>query len=227
MIHTSLTNTSHLSLDMVISVKSRAPSRNQSLPQQVLNLDLFNQAMVFEKTRSLSHNHLTQIALVNHSYNYLSKTFLNLQRYGTLMRKARIITIYRDGARERISHTFPYSKLHLSHQSLSFTPFFRSRMSRYADRVAIKRNSSLNLDPIVIDAFDNSDLLVVYDLTLVGRVLNTDLQAHRVRALLALMPQAWQLEVRVHGVEAGRGKFHFRFNRRRISSCTREETLLL
>ncbi|KAL0729660.1 hypothetical protein Bca4012_025753 [Brassica carinata] len=50
------------------------------------------------------------------------------------------------------------------------------------------------MEPIVIDAFENSDLLAAYDLTLVGTVLNADLQAHRVKALLALMPQAWQLE---------------------------------
>ncbi|KAF8086616.1 hypothetical protein N665_0619s0010 [Sinapis alba] len=87
-----------------------------------------------------------------------------------------------------------------------------TNMARQFDRPVPKRNSALNLDLIVIDAFDNSDLLAAYDLTLVGRVLNPDLQAHRVKALLTLMPQAWQLEGRVQGVEVGRGKFHFRFN---------------
>ncbi|KAF2602516.1 hypothetical protein F2Q70_00026605 [Brassica cretica] len=63
-------------------------------------------------------------------------------------------------------------------------------MSRHFERAVPKRNFALNLEPIVIDPFDNSDLLAAYDLTLVGRVFNNNLQAHRVKALLALMPQA-------------------------------------
>lgn len=38
------------------------------------------------------------------------------------------------------------------------------------------------------------------------------MQAHRVRALLALMPQAWQLEGCVNEVEASTGNFYFHFN---------------
>ncbi|XP_022565028.1 uncharacterized protein At4g02000-like [Brassica napus] len=102
---------------------------------------------------------------------------------------------------------FPY----LAPQVLS-AQYLPAKISHNFERAVTKRNSGLNLEPIFIDAFDNSDLLAAYDLTLVGRVLNTDLQAHRVKALLALMPQAWQLEGRVQGVEVGRGKFHFRFN---------------
>ncbi|KAF8045991.1 hypothetical protein N665_4145s0002 [Sinapis alba] len=114
--------------------------------------------------------------------------------------------IIKQRTRKAFSHLLSHSLL------TSPLPHFHSSMSRHFERSMPKRNSALNLDPIVIDAFDNSDLLAAYDLTLVGRVLNTDLQAHRVKALLALMPQAWQLEGRVQGVEVGRGKFHFRFN---------------
>ncbi|ESQ31063.1 hypothetical protein EUTSA_v10012224mg [Eutrema salsugineum] len=84
-------------------------------------------------------------------------------------------------------------------------------MSRKSDLISAKGKSSLQLDPIVIPAFDNSDLLASYKLTLVGRVLNSEMQAHRVRALIALMPQAWNLEGRVQGVDLERGRFHFRF----------------
>ncbi|ESQ34441.1 hypothetical protein EUTSA_v10009587mg [Eutrema salsugineum] len=84
-------------------------------------------------------------------------------------------------------------------------------MAKQSDLISARGKSSLKLDPIVIPPFDNSDLVASYDLTLMGRVLNPEMQAHRVRALIALMPQAWNLEGRVQGMDLGRGKFQFRF----------------
>ncbi|KAL0692066.1 hypothetical protein Bca4012_059246 [Brassica carinata] len=162
-------------------------------------------AFILQSFLESSRNPTTQSTPYNLCVISAMECFNQSQKSAVIMGITTQSTIKR-GALEIISHYLLRSKFLSSYQ------ISETKMPRHFERAAPKRNSALNLDPIVIDAFDNSDLLAAYDLTLVGRVLNSNLQAHRVKALLALMPQAWQLEGRVQGIEVGRGKFHFRFD---------------
>lgn len=195
------------SLELVMegSIENRDFQGKQSIIDPSFMLSRIRKdALAEDKIINLS-NLLAKITPPHH-HLHVSREISQSQRYGELMTSRYFRTIKGSTKEKRVSHPIFHLKLLSSYQQIP------AKMSRNFERAAPKRNSALNLEPIVIDPFDNSDLLAAYDLTLVGRVLNTDLQAHRVKALLALMPQAWNLEGRVQGNEVGRGKFHFRFN---------------
>ncbi|VVB02879.1 unnamed protein product [Arabis nemorensis] len=68
-----------------------------------------------------------------------------------------------------------------------------------------KRSKPLQLPPV-----DQEMIRKKFDKTLVGRVLNLEVQESRVKALIGCLPTVWKCEGRVQGIEMGRGKFHFR-----------------
>ncbi|KAL0733780.1 hypothetical protein Bca4012_009990 [Brassica carinata] len=198
-------NKSYLDLVKERRSKIRALLWKQRLLDPIVRETDLNQKIFRERNRGTIH--IIAQSMLDILYNeHLMELHNQSQRFVELMWISIETTIKRRALILHYHHTPSRLKISPLNQSSA------TRMSRHFERTVPKRNSALNLEPIVIDAFDNSDLLAAYDLTLVGRVLNTNLQAHRVKALLALMPQAWQLEGRVQGVEVGRGKFHFRFN---------------
>ncbi|VVA94183.1 unnamed protein product [Arabis nemorensis] len=67
-----------------------------------------------------------------------------------------------------------------------------------------KRSKPLQLLPV-----NNTQILQRFENTLVGRVLNLEVQENRVKALIGFLPTIWKCEGRVQGVEMGRGRFHF------------------
>lgn len=83
----------------------------------------------------------------------------------------------------------------------------------YFGKLVAPREERRRLEPIKMPTYDTSAILKQFELTLAGRVLNLEAQAHRVKALLAFIPTIWKCETRVHGLDLGRGRFHFRFQK--------------
>lgn len=182
--------------------KNRDFFETKIMPRPIKMIASIKEKNSLERSITLYRNHIAYSTISSHHHHqYSMKIFLQLRRFRELTAPKESTPIYLKTGEIQEHHNLPQNNCYLSKQ------ISNPNMSRYADRAVSKRNFSLNLEPIVIDAFDNSDLFAAYDLTLVGRVLNTDLQAHRVRALISLMPQAWQLEGRIQGGEVGRGKF--------------------
>lgn len=89
--------------------------------------------------------------------------------------------------------------------------FSNSIQMAYFGKLVAPNQEKKRLDPIKLPAFDNSEILKQFDRTLVGLVLNMEVQANRAKALMGFLLTVWKCEDRVQGLEMGKGKFHFRF----------------
>ncbi|KFK26943.1 hypothetical protein AALP_AA8G313800 [Arabis alpina] len=65
--------------------------------------------------------------------------------------------------------------------------------------------------PIKLPPLDKTQILKRFERTLVGRVLLREAREHNHKALISFLPTVWRCEGRVHGMEMGDGKIHFRF----------------
>ncbi|KAL0713341.1 hypothetical protein Bca4012_020319 [Brassica carinata] len=63
---------------------------------------------------------------------------------------------------------------------------------------------------ITVPKFDNSELIVSYSRTLIGRCMNPPKQDMKI--LLFMLPRIWNVEGRVAGVDLGLGRFQFNFD---------------
>lgn len=82
-----------------------------------------------------------------------------------------------------------------------------------ADRMVNRRIQNNEEEIIRVPAFDNSDLIAKFKLTLIGRMFHSD--GRSVEALLKHMPKRriWDVEGRVRGTNLGNNKFHFDFDK--------------
>lgn len=88
-----------------------------------------------------------------------------------------------------------------------------NRGKRDNHRLARRRSQEEDEEIIRVPAFDNSDLIEKFKLTLVGRMFHAD--GRSVEALLKHMPKRriWDVEGRVRGTNLGNNKFQFDFDK--------------
>lgn len=73
------------------------------------------------------------------------------------------------------------------------------------------RSSRLSRDsPVCLPPVENSDLIEDNRLTIIGRVMNPDIQ--HPKAVVNFMPQLWGMAGKVEGMELGRERFSFQFD---------------
>ena len=89
----------------------------------------------------------------------------------------------------------------------------RNRGKDETSRLMRRRIQEEEEEIIRVPAFDNSDLIEKFKLTLVGRMFHED--GRRVEALLKHMPKRriWDVEGRVRGTNLGNNKFQFDFDK--------------
>lgn len=64
----------------------------------------------------------------------------------------------------------------------------------YFGKLIAPNQEKIGAKPIKLSPFDISEIVKNFDKTLVGCVLNMDVHAHRVKALMGFLPTVWKCE---------------------------------